>query len=89
MGMRRKVTTGAGGVYDLGYHVVWCAKYRRPVLAGDIGAGCDRLIGVRAQDLHPGTPGTTSRRRNSRQGSRSRPTSKLGGSCKWSAGQAN
>lgn len=42
--MKRKVATGVGGVYDLGYHVVWCPKYRRPVLAGEIGARCDRLI---------------------------------------------
>ncbi|CAI7975824.1 transposase [Frankia sp. Hr75.2] len=27
---------GAGGVYDLGYHVVGCSKYRRRVLAGSV-----------------------------------------------------
>lgn len=29
-----------GGVYDLGLHVVWCPKYRRPVL---VSAVADRL----------------------------------------------
>jgi putative transposase len=42
--MKRQVTTGAGGVYDLGYHIVWCPKYRRPVLTTDIAARCEALI---------------------------------------------
>lgn len=40
----RKVTLGPGGPYDLGYHVVWCAKYRRKVLTGQIAVRCDELI---------------------------------------------
>lgn len=40
----RRVKTFAGGVYDLGLHVVWCPKYRRPVLTGQIAARCDELI---------------------------------------------
>jgi putative transposase len=42
--MKRRVTTRAGRVYDLGYHLVWCPKYRRAVLAGGVGMRCDRLI---------------------------------------------
>jgi putative transposase len=42
--MGRQVTTGAGGVYDLGYHVVWCPKYRRPVLTGPVRDRLDVLI---------------------------------------------
>lgn len=38
------MTLGAGGPYDLGYHVVWCAKYRRPVLTGAVATRCDELI---------------------------------------------
>ena len=34
----------AGAAYDLGYHVVWCPKYRRPVLTGTIAARCGELI---------------------------------------------
>ena len=26
----------AGGVSSLGYHIVWCPKYRRPVLVGKV-----------------------------------------------------
>ncbi|MGW4667888.1 IS200/IS605 family transposase [Streptosporangium sandarakinum] len=28
--------TSPGAAYDLGYHVVWCPKYRRPVLGGRV-----------------------------------------------------
>jgi putative transposase len=37
-------TTHAGGVYDLGYRVVWCPKYRRPVLTGQVKDRCEELI---------------------------------------------
>jgi putative transposase len=39
------VQVSAGGAYDLGYHVVWCAKYRRAVLTGAVGERCRELIG--------------------------------------------
>gem|GEM_PF-5147377 len=35
---------GAGGAYDLGYHVVWCPKYRRAVLIGPVRGRLDMLI---------------------------------------------
>ena len=34
----------AGAAYDLGYHVVWCPKYRRPVLTGAVRDRCDELV---------------------------------------------
>lgn len=40
----------AGVAYDLGYHVVWCPKYRRPVLTGEIGRRCDELIRTRCDE---------------------------------------
>lgn len=43
MTVRRKVTAGPGGVYDLGYHVVWCPKFRRAVLVDEVR---DRLIAL-------------------------------------------
>jgi putative transposase len=46
----REVQMSAGGVYDLGYHVVWCPKYRRPVLTGTIAARCDELIRVKCAE---------------------------------------
>jgi putative transposase len=45
--MGRRVTVGAGSPYDLGYHIVWCPKYRRPVLVGETGVRCDELIRAR------------------------------------------
>lgn len=48
--MGRAVTTGAGEAWDIGYHVVWCPKYRRPVLTDDIAARCDELIRQKADE---------------------------------------
>jgi putative transposase len=44
------VTTHAGGVYDLGYPVVWCAKYRRPVSTGPVKDRCEQLIRAKADE---------------------------------------
>jgi putative transposase len=38
------VTLDAGGPYDLGYHVVWCSKYRRQVLTDAVATRCEELI---------------------------------------------
>ncbi|MFE1774759.1 IS200/IS605 family transposase [Streptomyces sp. NPDC059008] len=46
----RKVRRFSGGVYDLGLHVVWCPKYRRPVLGGRVAARLDELIRARADE---------------------------------------
>jgi putative transposase len=46
----RDVQVSAGGVYNLGLHVVWCPKYRRPVLAGLVGVRLRELIEVRAAE---------------------------------------
>lgn len=48
--MARAASTGPGGVWDIGYHVVWCPKYRRPVLVGDIAARLDELIREKAAE---------------------------------------
>ena len=48
--MKRAVATGPGGVWDIGYHLVWCPKYRRPVLAGDVGERCAELIRAKATE---------------------------------------
>ena len=37
-------------MYDLGYHVVWCPKYRRPVLAGPVKDRCEALIRAKAAE---------------------------------------
>lgn len=40
----------AGGVYDLGLHVVWCPKYRRAVLIGPVAARLRELIEAKARE---------------------------------------
>ena len=31
-------------VYQIGYHIVWCIKYRRPVLAGQVADDVKELL---------------------------------------------
>lgn len=40
----------SGGVHDLGLHLVWCPKYRRPVLGGRVAARLDELIRQKADE---------------------------------------
>lgn len=42
--------TNSGAVYSLGYHVVWCAKYRRPVLVGPVAERLQELIGQKCDE---------------------------------------
>ncbi|MGP3966447.1 IS200/IS605 family transposase [Streptomyces sp. 6N223] len=50
MTVTRKVRRFSGGVYDLGLHVVWCPKYRRPVLGGRVAARLDELVRAKAEE---------------------------------------
>ncbi len=36
--------TNRGAAYSLGYHLVWCPKYRRPVLVGPVAERLRELI---------------------------------------------
>ena len=42
----------AGAVYSLKYHIVWCPKYRRPVLTGTIAEDAAALIREKADVLN-------------------------------------
>jgi putative transposase len=42
----------AGVVFSLKYHLVWCAKYRRPVLVDDVAQRLRQLISRKADELH-------------------------------------
>ncbi|EWS93511.1 transposase IS200-family protein [Streptomyces filamentosus NRRL 11379] len=46
----RKVRRFSGGVNDLGLHVVWCSKYRRPVLGDRVAERLDELIRQKAEE---------------------------------------
>lgn len=48
--MPREVQVSPGGVYDLGLHVVWCPKYRRPVLVGDVAIRLRELIDAKCAE---------------------------------------
>jgi len=38
-------------VYNLGYHLIWCPKYRREVLVDKVAARLKALLNVKAQEL--------------------------------------
>lgn len=39
-----KLSYGRGYVYSIQYHIVWCVKYRKPVLIGDIEADLKEIL---------------------------------------------
>jgi len=43
--------SNAGCVYTLKYHLVWCSKFRRKVLAGKIADDLHNLLRKKAEDL--------------------------------------
>ena len=45
-----QVHVSTGGVDELGYHVVWCPRSRRPVLAGRGTVRCKELIRAKASE---------------------------------------
>ena len=48
--MSRDVRVSPGGAHDIGLHVVWCPKYRRPVLTGAVAARLRDLIDAKAAE---------------------------------------
>ncbi|GAA4215371.1 IS200/IS605 family transposase [Microbispora amethystogenes] len=48
--MTRHVRPSPGAAYDLGYHVVWCPEYPRPVLGGRAKDRCEELIRATADE---------------------------------------
>ena len=45
-----KLTYGRGYVYSIQYHIVWCVKYRRKVLVGDIEKSLYELLNKIAKE---------------------------------------
>ena len=39
-------------VYNLAYHIIWCPKYRRKVLVGEIEKELKRLLLLKAEELN-------------------------------------
>ena len=44
-------TTSSSAVYNIGYHLIWCPKYRRKVLVGSIEARLKVLLRQKAREL--------------------------------------
>ena len=49
--MDARYKKNAGAVFSLKYHVVWCPKYRRPVLGGAVGKRLVVLLRKKAREL--------------------------------------
>jgi putative transposase len=44
-------TTSHKAVFNIGYHIIWCPKYRRKVLVGDVATRLDVLLRAKAIEL--------------------------------------
>ncbi len=38
-------------MYNIGYHLIWCPKYRRPVLVGEIEKRLKELLKTKAEEI--------------------------------------
>ena len=47
--MRWKVSSNT--VHNVGYHIIWCPKYRRRVLVGEIESRLRELLTEKAADI--------------------------------------
>jgi putative transposase len=45
-----RYTKNAGAVFNLSYHIVWCPKYRRKVLMGDVETRLKHILYATASD---------------------------------------
>jgi len=48
---KQRYTRNAGAVFSLKYHIVWCPKYRRSVLTGDVEERLRELIEELAAEM--------------------------------------
>lgn len=42
--MDKRWKTNKSSVYDIGYHIIWCPKYRRKILTGEIESRLRELL---------------------------------------------
>lgn len=47
----KRYRRNAGSVFSLKYHFVWCPKYRRPVLIGEVAKDLKDLLHQKAKEL--------------------------------------
>src|SRR5476649_2257867 len=48
---KNRWTTSNKAVFNVGYHLIWCPKYRRKVLTGDIEQRLKELLLIKSQDI--------------------------------------
>lgn len=49
--MKARCAKNAGAVFNLKYHIVWCPKYRRPVLDEQVAPRLEKLLREKAAEL--------------------------------------
>lgn len=47
----KRWTTSTTAIHNLSYHLIWCPKYRRPVLVGDVEKRLVELLNQKAMEL--------------------------------------
>ncbi len=50
--IKSTLTYGRGYVYSLQYHIVWCTKYRKKVLSGDVETHLKQHLNSIAEEYH-------------------------------------
>jgi len=48
---KNRWTTSNKAVFNVGYHLIWCPKYRRKVLTGDIEQRLKELLLIKSEDI--------------------------------------
>jgi putative transposase len=48
----KRYRRNAGSVFSLKYHLVWCPKYRQPVLIGEVAKDLQDLLHQKAKELN-------------------------------------
>ena len=48
--MQKRWKTNAGCVYNLAYHIIWCPKYRKKVLVGEVETRLKELLLQKAEE---------------------------------------
>ena len=49
--MRKRWTHSNKAVFNIGYHLIWCTKYRRPVLTGQVENKLKILLNNKAKEI--------------------------------------
>lgn len=50
--MQKRWTHSSKSVYNIAYHLIWCPKYRRKVLVGDVETRLKELLTQKAEEIH-------------------------------------